>query len=182
MGSSSRIAVGGEVRGTYPVRPAVLLPLLQEPAVVRVPDVERHRREFGALPFSERRAVVRAVSRGRAVENRKHAGHAVLVARRQARLWRYLWLLGPLMGLVQIGQGWQAVLASGLMTTTMMALLSYWWYSRARRAEQANLALTTDGKRGGKRDPSAASAASRPKGTTKSRGRGHIPRSGGPRR
>ncbi len=148
--------------------------------MVRVPDPERHRREFGSLPLSERRAVARSVSRGRAVDNRKLAGHAVLVARRQARLWRYLWLLGPFMGLLQVRQGWQAVLTSGLLTTTMMALLSYWWYSRARRAEQANLALTTAGKRSGKRDPSGAPRATRSKAGPKDRG--HIPRSGGPRR
>lgn len=147
--------------------------------MVRVPDADRHRRDFGNLPFGERRAVARAVSRGREVEDRKLAGHAVLVARRQARLWRYLWLLGPVMGLVQIGQGWQAVVASGLLTTTMMALLSYWWYSRARRAEQANLALTTDGRRQAKRSGGASGA----KGAGgRSGGRGHTPRSGGQRR
>jgi hypothetical protein len=115
--------------------------------VVRVPDRDTHRRQFAALPLAERRQVIRAVNRGRAVEARKLAGHAVVVARRQQRLWRWVWVTGPLIGLTQLGLGLQAVLASVLIATATMGLMSRFWWGRARAAEAANLALTRDGKR-----------------------------------
>lgn len=101
----------------------------------------RQRREFAALPFGTRRAVVRAVSRGRAVDDRKLALHAVVVARRQQQLWRWLWLTGPLIGLTQLSLGWVAVLVAAALSTVTMALLARFWLIRAQRAEAANLAL-----------------------------------------
>jgi hypothetical protein len=103
--------------------------------------VDRQRREFAALPFASRRAVVRAVSRGRRVDDRKLAVHAVVVARRQQRLWRWLWLTGPLIGATQIPLGWQTAVVAVVITTLTMVLLSRFWVLRAERAEAANLAL-----------------------------------------
>lgn len=101
------------------------------------------RREFAALPFASRRAVVRAVSRGRAVEERKLAVHAVVVARRQQRLWRWLWLTGPLIGLTQLTVSWQAAVVAAVVATATMALLARFWLLRAQRAERDNLELVS---------------------------------------
>jgi hypothetical protein len=103
--------------------------------------VARQRREFAALPFAARRAVVRAVSRGRAVEDRKLAVHAVVVARRQQRLWRWLWVTGPLIGLTQIPLGLPVTVAAVVISTLTMVALSRFWVVRAERAERANLEL-----------------------------------------
>jgi hypothetical protein len=105
--------------------------------------VARQRREFAALPFASRRAVVRAVSRGRPVEDRKLAVHAVVVARRQQRLWRWLWITGPLIGLTQLTIGWEVALVAAVLSTVTMALLARFWLLRAQRAERDNLALVT---------------------------------------
>jgi hypothetical protein len=115
--------------------------------VVRVPDPDTQRRQFAELPVSSRRQVMRAVNRGRAVDDRRLAGHAVVVARRQQRLWRWVWVVGPVIGLTQIGLGWQAVVAAVLLSTITMGLMSRFWWGRARAAEAANLALTGSGKR-----------------------------------
>ena len=113
----------------------------------RVPDADTHRREFAALPFGRRRQVVSAVNRGRAVEDPKLAGHAVIVARRQARLWKYAWLLGPAVGAFRLLDSLAAAIVSASVSTFILGLMSWWWYSRAVRAEQENFALTTEGKR-----------------------------------
>jgi hypothetical protein len=99
------------------------------------------RREFAALPFASRRATVRAVSRGRPVEDRKLAIHAVVVARRQQRLWRWLWVTGPAIGLTQLPLGLEVALVAIVVSTITMALLARFWLLRARRAEAANLEL-----------------------------------------
>ncbi len=119
----------------------------------------RQRAEFAALPFAARRAVVRAVNRGRAVEDRQLAVHAVVVARRQRRLWRWLWLTGPLIGASQLGLGWEVALVAALIATVTMVLLARFWVLRAERAEAANLELVPkrqrtrllDGPAGGRR-------------------------------
>jgi hypothetical protein len=104
-------------------------------------DADALRREFTALPFASRRAVVRAVSRGRPVEDRKLAVHAVVVARRQQRLWRWLWLTGPLIGLTQLTISWQTAVVAAVFSTVTMALLARFWLLRAQRAERANFEL-----------------------------------------
>jgi hypothetical protein len=114
--------------------------------VARIPDKAEHRRRFAALSFPERRAIVRAVNRGHVVDKRKHAPLAVVIARRQKRLWRWGWLAGPLIGLSQIGVGWNVALANGLLGTAVLMLIARFWYLRADRAEAANLAMA-DGRR-----------------------------------
>ncbi|MEX1162264.1 MAG: hypothetical protein WEB03_01665 [Nitriliruptor sp.] len=106
-------------------------------------DLHGLRREFAALPLSSRRAVARAVSRGRAVDERKLAVHAVLVARRQQRLWRWVWLAGPAIGITQISAGWQAAVVAIAISTVTMGLLSRYWLLKARRAEADNLGLVS---------------------------------------
>ncbi|MFA9429993.1 hypothetical protein [Egicoccus sp. AB-alg2] len=116
--------------------------------MARIPDPDDHRRQFAALDLAQRRAIVRAVNRGVAVDKRKHAPLAVVIARRQMRLWRWAWLLGPVIGLVQITAGWQAALLNALIGTTMLGLVARFWYLRASRAEAANLAFAEGRGRG----------------------------------
>ncbi|MFA9444542.1 hypothetical protein [Egicoccus sp. AB-alg6-2] len=116
--------------------------------MAKIPDQAQYRRDFAALTLSERRAVARAVNRGVAVEKRKHAPLAVVLARRQMKLWRYAWVFGALIGLVAFRDGWLAVLVNSLIGVTMLGLVGRHWYTRARRAEQANLALADGRGRG----------------------------------
>jgi hypothetical protein len=109
--------------------------------VATIPDRDEHRRRFAALPFSDRRAIVGAVNRGQLVEKRKHAPLAVVVARRQQRIWRWGWLAGPLIGLTQLGLGWEAALLNAAVGTLFLGGLARFWYLRATHAEAANLAL-----------------------------------------
>lgn len=104
-----------------------------------MPSREEHRRRFAALPTAERRSIVRAVNKGRAVERRKHAPLAVGVARQQQRFWRWAWLAGPLIGLVQLGSGWQAAVLNAAVGALLMGGVSAFWVRRAHRAETANL-------------------------------------------
>lgn len=157
--------------------------------MARIPDADTHRRDFAALPFQRRRHVVSAVNRGRAVEDPKLAGHAVIVARRQARLWRYAWLLGPVVGAFRLFDSVQAALVSASVSTFILGLMSWWWYSRAVRAEQRNFALTTEGKRAARKATKGSSkggqsgtggAGSGGGGGSRKRG-SHTPRSRGTR-
>ncbi|GGI09509.1 hypothetical protein [Egicoccus halophilus] len=127
--------------------------------MVKIPDAAEHRRRFAALPLSERRAVVRAVNRGVAVDKRKHAPLAVVLARRQMRLWRWAWVCGAAIGAIGVVDGWQAMLVNALIGTTMLGLVGRHWFVRARRAEQANLALAEGRGRGQKRSSSGRARA-----------------------
>lgn len=114
--------------------------------MAEVPDRAEHRRRFAALEVPERRAIIKAVNKGRAVETRRHAPLAVGVARQQQRFWRWAWVVGPVIGLVQLRAGWQAALVNGLLGTLFLAALCWFWVTRARRAEEANLERMGKGK------------------------------------
>jgi hypothetical protein len=105
----------------------------------RVPDKHEHRRRFAALDVTERRSIIRAVNKGRAVEARKHAPLAVGVARQQQRFWRLAWVVGPVIGLVQLRGGWEVAVVNGVLGTLFLAMICFFWYRRASRAEEANL-------------------------------------------
>ncbi len=105
----------------------------------QVPSRDEHRRRFAALDVTERRAIIKAVNKGQAVDKRKHAPLAVGVARQQQRFWRWAWVVGPIIGLVQLRAGWQAAVVNGLIGTMVLAALCWFWVNRARRAEDANL-------------------------------------------
>ena len=106
-------------------------------------DERRERQQrFARLDAAERRAIVKAVNRGNPVENRKHAPLAVHIAQRQMRFWKWSWLIGPAVGLIQINQlGWVAAVINALMASAFLGAMSAFFYLRARRAEEANLAL-----------------------------------------
>lgn len=117
--------------------------------MARIPDKHEHQRRFMELDLKDRREIARAVNRGRAVANRRHAVFAVGVARRQQRFWRWAWLLGPVLGLAQLPfVELEAALFNIVVGTLVLLAMSGYWLWRAKKAEQANLALV-DGKRGG---------------------------------
>jgi hypothetical protein len=117
------------------------------------PADQRLQRDFMALPLPDRRGVIKAVNRGQLVAEPKHARFAVVVARRQQRFWRFAWLLGPALGVLQLFlvDSWEAALLNGLLGTLTLGGLSWFWYSRAVRAEQLNTEVAE--RRGGKRRP-----------------------------
>jgi hypothetical protein len=115
--------------------------------VAKIPDREEHRRRFAALPFSERRGIIRAVNKGQLVEKRKHAPLAVVVARRQMRIWRWGWIAGPVIGLMQLGISVEAAIINAIIGTLTLGAIARFWYMRAARAEAANLALAEGRKR-----------------------------------
>lgn len=110
-------------------------------------DRQALQHRFGALSSGDRRAIVRAVNRGRAVEVKKHAPLALHIANRQMRFWKWSWVIGPAVGLLQIGQlGPAAALLNALLATALLGSMSAFFYLRAQRSVQANIALM-----GGKR-------------------------------
>ncbi|MFO7776893.1 MAG: hypothetical protein R6V28_00915 [Nitriliruptoraceae bacterium] len=110
-------------------------------------DRQALQRRFGALDAADRRSILKAVNRGRAVEVRKHAPLAVHIAHRQMRFWKWSWVIGPAVGLLQIGQlGLAAAVLNALLATALLGSMSAFFYLRAQRSAQANLALM-----GGKR-------------------------------
>lgn len=146
--------------------------------MARLPDKDTARRAFAELDFAQRRAIARSVNRGEAVEHRKHAVLAVMLARRQQKLWRWMWVAGPLVGVAQLGVGWEAAVLGGALATLTMALVSRWWWGRAKRAEERNLELVQGGakkrKGGGSSSPTATTRG--PATTPKPR-KDHVPRS-----
>jgi len=115
-------------------------------------DAARLNRRFAGLDRRTRRAILRAVNRGEVMPDRGLAELAIGVARRQQRFWRRAWLLGPAMALVQalltplsLREG----LLLALWGTLLLGGLAFWWWSRAVRAEERNLALV----RRTRRDP-----------------------------
>jgi hypothetical protein len=125
-------------------------------------------RRFAALSSQDRRAIVRSVNRGQPVEQRKHAEHAIHIARRQMRFWSLSWLIGPVVSLAQVPQlGWQLALMNATVAALALGAMSSFFYKRARRSQQANLAQLS------KRD----AARLGDEATGRSRGNeGHLPR------
>jgi len=111
---------------------------------VSTKDERRERQQrFARLDAPERRAIVKAVNRGLPVDTRKHAPLAVHIAQRQMRFWKWSWLIGPAVGLIQINQlGVVAAIINALMASAFLGAMSAFFYLRARRAEEANLALS----------------------------------------
>jgi hypothetical protein len=123
---------------------------------------------FMTLDRRERRAIMRAVNRGQAVEDRRHADLAIGVARRQQRFWRYAWLLGPSLALIQsllTPIGLQEGLLLAAWGTMLLGGMAWWWHSRAARSELLNAELVRRRPGRGRRDDrhrGSARSAERP--------------------
>lgn len=132
-------------------------------------DEQRARNDrFLRLDRTERRAIMRAVNRGRAADDRRHAPLAVAVAQRQQRFWRAAWLLGPTIALAQgalTGLPPEQVVLLAAWGTLVLGAMAWWWWSRARRAELANLAVGA-----GRRDAGERSSGRLPGGSRRGPG------------
>jgi hypothetical protein len=124
-----------------------------------IPGKIESQRRFTQLPVSERRAILKAVNRGQQVGDRKHAAMAVWIARRQARFWKFAWLIGPVIAVVQflLGSTPEQVLVNAGAATAFLLLLSAFWLRRARRAEMLNLAIA-EGQKQRRRQPATPAA------------------------
>lgn len=104
----------------------------------KVPSREEHLRLWQALPYKDRRRMLKAVNRGHGMDDRKEARIGVGVARQQQAYWRWAWVIGPLIGLVRVPE-WSMVVVTALLGTALMVPFSIVRMRRARHAEQANL-------------------------------------------
>lgn len=134
-------------------------------------DERRERQQrFARLDAPERRAIVKAVNRGRPVDTRKHAPLAVHIAQRQMRFWKWSWLIGPAVGLIQINQlGVFAAIINALMASAFLGAMSAFFYLRASRAEEANLALSDRKRPAPRRDETAGTQRASAPDDTKSK-------------
>jgi hypothetical protein len=117
---------------------------------------------FMTLDRRQRRAIMRSVNRGQAVEDRRHADLAIGVARRQQRFWRYAWLLGPTIALAQSALtpiGLQEGLLLAAWGTMLLGGMAWWWHSRAARSELLNAQLVRRRPGAGRRDDRHRDAA-----------------------
>jgi len=106
-------------------------------------DARRLNERFALLSRTDRRAIVRAVNRGEALEKRRDAELAVGVARRQQRFWSRAWLLGPSIAIVQVlvipTLSWQEGVLLAVWGSLLLGMMAAWWWTRARRAELLNV-------------------------------------------
>lgn len=130
--------------------------------MAKSPDEKQRNRElqeqFANLVHDERRAIMKAVNRGRAVEVRRHAPLAVMIAQRQIRFWRWAWLIAPALGVGQLL--WaeaEVALMNGLFGTLVLVTLAWYWVRRARLSVAANTTL----QKGRVGPPSASDTRSR---------------------
>lgn len=108
---------------------------------VEIPTKDEHRAAWAALTMADRRRIMRSVTKGVAVEDRRHAKLAIGAAQQQKFFWKWAWGLGPLLGVVLIDQGWQVVAFNIVLSTGLIVALSRWRWLRADRCQRANLEL-----------------------------------------
>jgi len=104
---------------------------------------------FMSLDRRQRREITRAVNRGVPMQDRRMAELAIGVAQRQQRFWRYAWLLGPSIALVQAAFSpltVTEVLLLALWGSVVLGAMAWWWYSRAVKAELANAQVAQKGR------------------------------------
>ena len=112
-----------------------------------VPTPDEHRKLWAGLDFQQRRQILKAVGRGRAVDDRRSARIAVGAARQQQRYWKWAWVWGLAPAALVIGQGIAVVAVYMVMGLLMMGALSWWRLQRARDAERLNLELLSSPKK-----------------------------------
>lgn len=96
---------------------------------------------WSATPFADRRRITRAVNRGEVLDDGVEAQLAVMTSRRQVAFWRWGWLIGPAVTLLQAGSDLAVFFATMAMTTAATGGLSWFFLRRARRAIVLNLPL-----------------------------------------
>lgn len=106
--------------------------------MVHTPDGSDGYKAYAALDRTQRREIARAVSRGKAVTNRKLARTAIAFAARQQRFWRYAWLIGPALGALQfLSLDPIPALINALIGSAMLLSASVWFTRKAARSKVA---------------------------------------------
>lgn len=111
------------------------------PTVPRIPDDEMFQRRWRALEHADRRRIIRAVNRGRQLDDRSDAALAVVMARRQQRFWRYAWLIGPaiVLGTSAFSETTvESLLLNLVLSIAILGAMAVFWRRRAARAEELN--------------------------------------------
>lgn len=126
---------------------------------VEIPDKAEHRAAWASLSMADRRRIMRTISRGVAVDHRRDALLAIGAAQQQKFFWKWAWGLGPMLGLVLIGQPWIQIVVNVVLSTGLIVALSRWRWLRADRAQRADVELLE-----GPKKPKAKAAKSGQKG------------------
>ncbi len=110
--------------------------------MVQTPDGSDGYKAYAALDRTQRRAIARAVNRGKAVEDRHLARTAIAFAQRQRHFWRYAWLIGPALGAFQfLSLDLVPALVNALIGSGMLIGASLWFTRKAKQSQAANQAL-----------------------------------------
>lgn len=128
---------------------------------VEIPDKAEHRAAWASLAMADRRRIMRTITRGVAVDHRRDAALAIGAAQQQKFFWKWAWGLGPMLGLVLIGQPWIQIAVNVVLSTGLIVALSRWRWVRADRSQRANIELLEGPKK------------STPKGNRRTKG--HLP-------
>ena len=117
----------------------------------QLPAGDDFRTQWTSLDRAGRRRVRRAANRARPASNRKEAGLAAAMAVNQQRMWRWAWIVAPVvLALLRIPDGWAAVLANLAAALAVFGLMALYFRRRASKAEAINYEVFT-----GQRPPQA---------------------------
>lgn len=97
------------------------------------------RAQWASLDREGRRRVRRAANRARPAGNRKEAGLAAAMAVNQQRMWRWAWIVAPVvLALLRIPDGWVAVVANLAAGVAVFGFMAWAFTRRAAKAEAIN--------------------------------------------
>lgn len=114
-----------------------------------LPQGAEFRKQWDRLDRDARRRVRQAANRGKPAANKREAGLAAAMAVNQQRMWRWAWIVGPvLLSLLRIGDGWQIVVGNFAVGLIVFGLMALFFRKRARVAEEVNREVLS-----GKRKP-----------------------------
>lgn len=124
---------------------------------------------WAATSFGDRRRITRAITRGEVLEDGVEAQLAVMTARRQITFWRWGWLIGPALTLLQYGTETLVFIITMIMSGMATGGLSWFFLRRARHSIAVNIDLAehaakkaaakSSGKAGNKPHPKSKEAA-----------------------
>lgn len=104
-----------------------------------LPTAEQFRKEWDRLDKDGRRRVRQCANRAQPAPNRREAALAAAMAVNQQRMWRWAWLLGPVViALLRVPDGWQVMLANFGLGLVIFGLMAKYFSYKAHKAERVN--------------------------------------------
>lgn len=104
-----------------------------------LPQGPAFRKEWGRLDKEGRRRVRRAANSGQPAGNKREAALAAAMAVNQQRMWRWAWVVAPvLVAALRFPDGWAVVLANFAVALVIFGLMAAFFLRRARRGEAVN--------------------------------------------